>query len=244
MTRFLSTFLIALFMMAPSAQAQDFTDAQREEINKMIAEYLLNNGEQVLESVNRYQGQLEEEQREESSVKAKEFLDTLDEKNNLPMAGNPDGDITIVEFFDYNCGYCRKALDEIQTVLKDDDEVKVIFMDMPILGPSSIESAKWSLAAAKQGKYFAYHQELLSHNGQKNDKVYKDLAKKVGLNVKQLEKDKAADEINDMVDANLAASRDLGIRGTPGFIVAGSVYPGYMPADQIKEIIAEARKAE
>lgn len=148
----------------------------------------------------------------------------------------------MVEFFDYNCGYCRKALEEIKIVLKDEKNLKIIFMDMPILGPPSLEAAKWSLAAHKQGKYFEYHQALLEFDGQKNEKTLKKLAKKVGLDVKKLEKEKDSKDIAAILDKNIQQAQNLGIRGTPGFILDGQLYPGFMPAAQIKQYIADARK--
>lgn len=246
MNRFLLTSLSVLAIMGATndTKAQEFTDAQKTEIKKMFDEYLANSGEQVLESVNNYQAELEARDRAEASVKAKKFLETA-ETQNLPMAGNPDGDVTMIEFFDYNCGYCRKALDEIQTVLKSDDNVKVIFMDMPILGPSSLEAAKWSLAAQAQGKYFEYHQAIMDHNGEKTPAVLEKLAKDLDLDIEKLKKDKDSADIAKQIEGQIQQARDLGINGTPGFIVAGEVFPGYIPASQIQEIITKARaKAE
>lgn len=242
MTRFILTVLSFALIMPASALAQEFTDAQKAEINAMMEEYLLNNGEKILESVNKYQAEIQEQDRIEASKKAEGFLKEIKNKNDLPMAGNPKGDVTIVEFFDYNCGYCRQALEELNTVLKDDKNVKVIFMDMPILGPASLEATKWSLAAHNQGKYFEYHSAILNHNGQKDEASLEKLAKKVGLDVKQLKKDKDSKEVQETIDQNLAQANTMGIRGTPGFIIAGQIYPGFVEAEQIKEFLADARK--
>ncbi len=242
MNRFLLTSLSVLAIMGTNteAKAQAFTDEQRAEIKKMFDEYLANSGEQVLQSVNTYQAELEARDRAEASVRAQKFLENI-EKKNLPMAGNPEGDVTMVEFFDYNCGYCRKALEEIQTVLKDDKDVKVIFMDMPILGPSSLEAAKWSLAAQRQGKYFEYHQAIMDHNGDKTPAALEKLAKDLDLDIDKLKKDKDNAEIAKQIEDQVKQAQDLGIRGTPGFIVAGEIFPGYIPASQIQEIITKAR---
>lgn len=237
----MSILSVALF--APTeTRAEKFNDAQKTEINKMFEAYLLSNGELILESVNKYQAKIEEDDRKEASVKAGEFLKILENKKDLPMTGNPKGDVTLVEFFDYNCGYCRKALEEIKTVLKDEKNLKVIFMDMPILGPQSLEAAKWSLAAHKQGKYFEYHQALLEHNGPKNEKSLKKLAKDVGLDVKKLEKDKDDEDIAKLLNDNIRQAKSIGITGTPGFILDGQLYPGFMQATQIQSYIDEARK--
>lgn len=241
MIRLFLAILSILVILPPQANAQDFTDAQKKQINQMIKNYITNNGDTILEGVNKYQAKLQEQDRKEAEENAKTFLDSLKNRTDLPMAGNPDGDITMVEFFDYNCGYCRKALEEIKTVLKDDKNLKVIFMDMPILGPSSMEAAKWSLAANKQGKYFEYHQAIMNHNGPKNDESLEKLAKKIGLDIKKLKKDKDSDGIAETLNNNVAQAQTIGIRGTPGFIIAGEVSPGFIPASRIKNIIEEAR---
>ena len=236
----LSFCFVSIF--APThAQAQEFNEAQKAEIRKMFDEFLAESGERILGSVNSYQVKIEEENQREANEKAQSFVKSLDSRKDLPMTGNKDGSITMVEFFDYNCGYCRKALEEIQTVLKDDKDLRVIFMDMPILGPASLEASKWSLAANKQGKYFEFHQALLEHNGQKNEEVFESIAKDLGLDVKQLKKDKDNKDIAETLTQQTNSAQEIGIRGTPGFILAGEIFPGYMPASQIKEIIAKAR---
>ena len=246
MKKLIITFLaLAVFVMPQgyikTSQAQEFTDEQKVQFEKMMKNYLLNNGELILESVNKYQADLQEKDRAEAAVKAKVFMTEIT-KQDLPYAGNEKGDVTLVEFFDYNCGYCRKALTEIQKVLKDDKNIKVIFMDMPILGPQSLEASKWSLAAHRQGKYFEYHQEIMDHNGPKDDKNLERLAEKVGLDIKKLKQDKDDPKIVKDLETYVTKAQEMGIRGTPGFIIQDQIFPGYIPADQIKEVIAKARQ--
>lgn len=233
--------IIGLSSLSSPNAAEGFSDAQKAELQIMFKEYILNNGETVIESVEGYQANQEEESRKAASQKAKSFIGDIAGKN-LPMTGNKNGDITLVEFFDYNCGYCRRALDELEKVLEKDDKLKVVFFDMPILGPSSLEVSKWSLAAQKQGKYFEYHKALLNHNGQKTETALEKLAKDAGLDIEQLKKDKDSDEIATTLKNNVEQAQSIGIRGTPGFIINGEVFPGYMPASRIMEIIKDARK--
>lgn len=236
----LSLFSFFIFLSAP-ATAQELTGEQKTEIKKLFDEYLTGSGGQILKAVSDYQAELALKDQEEANKKAAEFSKRLKNNDSLPIAGNAEGDITVVEFFDYNCGYCRRALDELQTVLGEDKNLKVVFMDMPILGPSSQLASKWSLAAQKQDKYFEYHQALLNHSGQKDEKSLEKIAKTVGLDIKKLKKDAKSDEIAKIIDENLAEAQALNIRGTPGFVIAGQIYPGFMPADQIKEILKEKR---
>ncbi len=242
MIRLTLALFSALLLFPTQASAQNLTDAQKTEINEIIKSYITNNGEVILSGVNKYQAELEEHDRKESEEKAKSFLKDMNNKKDLPMAGNPKGDVTMIEFFDYNCGYCRKALEEIKIVLKDDKNLKVIFMDMPILGAPSLEAAKWSLAANKQGKYFEYHQAILNHNGQKNEAALIKLAKEVGLDVEKLKKDKDGEDISKILNDNIEQAQSIGIRGTPGFIIDGQLSPGFVPAGEIKKILIEARK--
>ncbi len=240
MIRLLPCLILMMFFI-PTANAQEFTDAQKNQIQKMFEEYLLENGSTVIESVEKYQNEQEAQSRKLSEVKAKEFLKSLDGGKDLPMTGNKDGDITLVEFFDYNCGYCGRALEEIVTVLENDKNLKVIFLDMPILSPDSLETSKWSLAAHQQGKYFEFHQAIFDHKGQKNEKVFEKLAKDLGLDVEKLKKDKNSPDIEATLKNNVAKAQEMNIRGTPGFIINGQIFPGYMQAERITEILKEAR---
>lgn len=225
-----------------SAQAEEFTDSQKKELQVIMEKFLLENGDMILKSVNNYQAKIDEQDRKEAEAKAKVYMEKLATLKDLPMVGNPDGDVTMVEYFDYNCGYCRKALEEIQKVLKDDKNLKVIFMDMPILGPQSLEAAKWSLAAQRQGKYFEFHQEVLEHKGPKTPEELEKLAKKVGLDVGRLKKDKADPKIEEALNKNIQTARSMGMSGTPGFIIDGDISPGFIPAERIREIVKEARE--
>lgn len=224
-----------------SAHAEEFTDAQKKELEVLMEKFLMSNGNTILKAVNQYQAEIEEQDRKEAEARAKVYMEKLAKMDNLPMAGNPDGDVTMVEYFDYNCGYCRKALEEIQKVLKEDKNLKVIFMDMPILGPQSLEASKWSLAAQRQGKYFEFHQKVLEHKGPKTTEELTKLAEKVGLDVERLKKDKEDPEIAKTLNENTQTARSLGMTGTPGFIIDGDISPGYIPAERIKEIVKEVR---
>ena len=244
MTRILTILTLAILIIPASASAQEFTAEQQAKIQQMFKNYLLENGEVILESVNNYQGELVEKEQANANKKAAGYVDSLSARKDLATAGNPKGDITIVEFFDYNCGYCSRALNEIKTVLKDDENVKVIFMDMPILGAPSLEASKWSLAAQNQNKYWEYHQRIMDHKGQKDESALEKIAKEIGLDVKKLKKDKDSEEIENRLQQNIQEAQEMNIRGTPGFIIEGDITPGYIPAAEIKRIIGEKRKAK
>lgn len=244
MKKLLLTSAIALSALTfgTAVQAEDgFTDTQKAEIEKMFDAYILDNGDKIMEAIQKSQIEAQARQLEEAKENISNAADYL-YNSGSPSFGPEDADVTIVEFFDYNCGYCRKALDEIQTVMDDDKKVRVVFKEMPILSPASREAAQWALAADKQDKYFEYHVALMEHNGAKSPSVYKKIAEDLKLDVKQLEKDKDSAEIAAIIDKNLEMSGKLGVRGTPAFIIDDQFSPGYIPAAQMKRIIETVRE--
>jgi protein-disulfide isomerase len=239
-TRFLSIFALSFLVFTP-AQADKLSAAQKAEIKTLFEQYIMDNGEMIVDSVNLYQTEKEEKDRQAANVKAKSFMEKLEKDGNFPMAGNKKGDITIVEFFDFNCGYCGRALDALIEVLEKDKNIHVIFLDMPILGPQSMEASKWALAAHKQDKYFEFHRQLMNVRGPKNEAAVEKIAKNLELDMKQLRKDKDSKEIANWLNDNVEQASAMNVRGTPGFIIEGKMYPGYMPAERIFEILKEIR---
>jgi len=159
-----------------------------------------------------------------------------------PVGGNPKGNVTIVEFFDYRCPYCKQVLPALQTLLQEDHELRFVYKEFPVLGPASVTAAHAALAAQRQGKYEAFHTAMMAAKGQINeDTIYK-VAGSVGLDVDRLKQDMAAPEIEQELKANLALAEALNIRGTPGFIIGKKIVPGALDLDALKDMIAEARK--
>ncbi len=228
----------------PSAHAAEtaaFTPAQKMELESLIKNYIMAHPETLIESVNKYQASQEEEANKDADAKAREFLASLKDQKDLALVGNPEGDITVVEFYDYNCGYCKKAYEEVIKLLNEDKGVKVVFIDMPILGPSSVEAAKWSLASKKQGKYFEFHKALMAATGERDDEHFRTAAKEAGLDVAKLEKDKADPAIDEEIKSHLSTAHALSIQGTPGFIINEKVFRGYIPYEAIQSTIKDLR---
>jgi len=239
-------FALPLMMTAllmPGAAKAEISPEQKTEIEALMQEYILNNGQLLIESVNKFQMEQEAEANKAADAKAKDLIAAIQADKNLAETGNPKGDVMVVEFFDYNCGYCKKALEEIQQLRQDDKNVRIVFYDMPILGPESVEAARWSLAAKKQGKYFDYHALLMNHAGTKDEAVYKKLAEQVGMDAKKLAADKASPEIEEKIKNNIAMAQGLGVQGTPGFLVNERIFRGYIPYDVLKNTVNEAREA-
>jgi len=147
------------------------------------------------------------------------------------VAGNPNAKITLVEFFDYNCGYCRKAFSKMMTLAAPSSNVRFIFKEFPILSPESEVAAKAAFAAGKQGKYLEFHRAMMSHPGRANEQAIEDVVKQIGLNVDKFHKDLNSPEAAAHVDANLKLGNDLGLDGTPSFIIDGKVIGGWSEKD-------------
>lgn len=242
MKHFVLSALALIMAMPAAAKAEGLTPEQKKEVEAVVKEYLLNHGEDILAGVTAYQAKQEEEANKESVGKAKALQEHLKGDKTTAAVGNPKGDITVVEFFDYNCGYCKKAFTEVQSLLKEDKNVKVVLYDMPILGPSSYEASKWALAAQKQNKYWEFHQAMMEHQGAADEEAFKALAEGAGLDFAKLSKDKDDPAIEETLKKHLETARDLGIQGTPGFLVGSQVFKGYIPYEQMKEAIKRERQ--
>lgn len=158
-----------------------------------------------------------------------------------PVLGNPQGDVAVIEFFDYACPYCKAVEPRIEKLLKDDRKVKLVVKEFPILTPESLIAAKAALASVKQGKYEQYHQAMIGFRGRLTTEVIFDTAKSVGLDVERLRKDMAAPEITDEIIANFNLARALRIFQTPGFIVGGHMLTAPSAEIDFPKTVAAAR---
>lgn len=242
MNRFVLPMMMAALVL-PNAARAEMSAEQKKEVETLVHQYILENGDLLIESVNKYQAKQEEETNKQAGVKAKALLESLKTEKNAAIAGNPNGTITMVEFFDFNCGYCKKAFEEIQKVIKEEKDVKVVLYDMPILGPDSLESSKWALAAKKQNKYFEYHTALMNHQGGKDEATFKKLAEEAGLDADKLAKDKDDPSIEEEIKTHIKTAQELGIQGTPGFLINEKIFRGYIPYDVIQKTLEGERAA-
>ena len=158
------------------------------------------------------------------------------------IIGNPKGDVTVVEFFDYNCGYCKSMVPAITEILDQDDNLRMVMKEFPILGTGSLVAAQAALAAREQGKYAEMHMALISHKGALNRESVESVAKSIGLDVVKLVEDMKNPNINDILSSNMALAQDLGIEGTPALIVGDTLVPGAIGKDRLLNLIADARK--
>jgi protein-disulfide isomerase len=236
---------LGVFQPKPAAETPTgtvFTAAQTEEIGKLSRSYLLEHPETIRDAIQALQAKEEAAKADQQTEAVSQYKDRIFSDADAPVAGNPLGDVTLVEFFDYKCPYCKQVSPALEGLLKDDPKLRIVFKEFPILGDSSMLAARAALAAQKQGKYLAFHQALMTHRGQLDMESITNVATSVELNVEKLIADMNAEDI----EKHIAATRDLaislGIRSTPTFIVGDKVMPGALSIDDLKNLIADARK--
>ncbi|KMO30323.1 DSBA oxidoreductase [Methylobacterium tarhaniae] len=230
---------------APAPAAAPMSDAQRQAIEGVVRDYLLKNPEILQEAMTELEKRQQEAQKVAQASALKETRDTLHNSPHGFVAGNPNGDVTLVEFFDYNCGYCKRALTDIQTLIKGDPKLKVVLRDFPVLGPDSLEASKVALAAKQQlkgDKLFDYHIRLLESRGRVNGERAIAVAKEMGLDVAKLQKDMQAPDIQAALQENVGLGDKLGLSGTPAFIIGDEIIPGAVGVEPIRKTVAGMRQ--
>ena len=229
---------------SPSPAASAFSPEQRKELGALIKEILVNNPEILLEAQNALEAKMDKIQSERMAVAIKEHAGELFRPTGSPIVGNANGDVPVIEFFDYNCGYCKKAFLDLAKLVDKDKKVRVIMKEFPILSKGSEEAAKVALAAKMQGKYWEFHRALLQSQGQANEATSLKVAEKLGLDMARIKKDMASPEVQKEIDATRELATKMGIQGTPHFIVGDRIVPGAPEnlAELLGKHVEEVRK--
>lgn len=244
---FFSLFVVgALFALAgpvSPATAQDgdleFTPEQTRQFEKMMRTFILNNPDLISQALQ--MSQVRQQAIEEQAMRRAITMrkDQLHEDEASPIRGAADAPITIVEFLDYRCGFCKRVHHTVNQLIEDDPRVRVIYKDFPILGPDSVVAAKAALAAQKQGKYFDLQDRFLALKGPLPEARVYAVAEENGLDIDKLKADMALPEIQAIIDRNMALGRGLNIRGTPTFIVGDRLVPGAVDLPRLKQIVEQ-----
>ncbi|MBX3500054.1 MAG: thioredoxin domain-containing protein [Alphaproteobacteria bacterium] len=232
--------ILAALALAPLAQAQSGSD--RAAIEKIIKEYLIKNPEVLVEALQEYERRQGIEKEERAKAALVRFRDELANDALTPVGGNPKGDVTIVEFFDYNCGYCRRAHPTLKSVVAGDGRIRIVHKQFPILSEDSKIAARMALAAHKQGKYFEVHNALMEARGQISAERMAQVIADLKLDAQRLTKDMDDPAITQHIDKAAQLARALGVNGTPAFIIGTQLIPGAVDADTMKAAVAKARK--
>ena len=222
------TFVFSLFKQSFSHELN------KDEINSLINKFILKNPqviEKTLQNLNL-----------ERSKKNFEIALTELRKIPNPKLSSTNSDVTIYEFFDYNCGYCKSVMQNIFNIYKKDKKVEIVFVEYPILSNSSLSAAIASLAARNQKKYFEFHSKLMKHTGKIDDKLLLSFAKDLKIDAKKLKSDYSNEKLMLIINKNREVANKLNLRGTPAFIIGNKIYPGAMSEEDIKKAIVLERK--
>lgn len=211
---------------ASAGAGKVFSSEQKAGIEAVIREYLLANPEILLDVQTKLEAKLEKLQEERMKTAIKSHADQLYHRADAPMAGDPAGDITVVEFFDYNCGFCKRGFPEIAKLIDNDKKVRVVFKELPILSKGSEEASRVALAAKKQGKYWDVHRALLEHRGSVDGESALRIAGKLGLDVEKLKADSESKDVTAEIETVRDLAQKMGINGTPHFLVGDRAIPG------------------
>lgn len=238
----------SFMMTAPQAKAEDaqisdakISDDDRAKIEQVVKELLNREPEIILDAVDNYQARKAREQAEKAKQAIEKHNDFF-KSADVPSIGNPDGDITMVEFFDYHCGYCKRALPDVTTLHKNDPDVHIVFVEFPILSPESELAAKAALGAHQQDKYFAFHQALMETRGKLDEDKIMELAEETGLDTDALAEYIASDDAAAAINKNKQLARSIGVTGTPAFLINDNFMPGAVGLARMTEVIKKERE--
>jgi len=245
--RFLVAACAALLVLAlpHASRAEEFTAPQKSEIERIVREYLVVHPEVLQEAMTELEKRQTAAEAEKHKAAVKDHAQNLFSSPRQVVLGNADGNVTFVEFFDYNCAYCKRAMSDMLTLMKDDPKLKVVLKEFPVLGPGSVEAAQVAVAVRMQDKsgkkYLDFHQRLLGGRGQADKSHALAAAKDAGLNMAQIEKDMASPEVKATLQENFKIAEALGLNGTPSYVIGDEVVIGAVGLPALQEKINTAR---
>jgi len=232
----MAVMLVGMSAATPAAEPE----LPADQIEKIVRDYLLREPEiiyQALEELQRRQTEAAAaRQREAIAANQSELLEAA----HTPVGGNPDGDVTLVEFFDYRCAYCRRVVSSMQALLNEDRNLRVAFKELPVLGPDSVRAARAALASRNQDRYVSFHFVLMAADDLSMAGI-RAAAASAGLDPDQLEADMDSPEVLAAIEANYALANELGIEGTPAFVVGDQLIPGAVDKGRLEQLIRDAR---
>lgn len=233
-----AAFAIASATLPSGARSGSDAPAMFE---RKVRAYLLSNPEVIMEAVATLQRRKEADRIQQQRAAARADRAALHDSGIVPVAGNPEGDVTVVEFFDYRCPYCRRAYQEVKALMASDPKVRVIYREFPVLGPDSVYASRAAVASVFQGKYLAFHDALMTYAGRLDPDAVMEMARKVGLDRARLEADMNKPAVGAVIAEGHALAKRLGINATPTFVIGDALVPGYMDADTLDSFVQKAR---
>jgi len=221
--------------------SQATVPAGEEALQKAIHDYILSHPEVLLQSLRAAKEQQQEQMAAQAKSKIPSLRKELLEDASAPILGNPGGDVTLVEFFDYRCPYCRQVEPFLQTLVKSDPGLRIVEKEFPILGPASVYAARAALAANKQGKYKQFHDAMMAKKANIDEATVLNLAEQAGLDIDRLKADMNRPEVDSEIKRNREIAKELKLNGTPAFIIGTELVPGATDLETLKSMLDDAR---
>ena len=236
--------LIAIAGTRPAAAVDALTPQQKSAVDQAIHDYIESHPEVVLDALRAAQKKLDAEALEEARRVIIEKHDELFADPDDLVQGDPKGDATIVEFFDYRCPYCKEVEPSLEALVKQDPKLRIVYKEFPILGEPSVFATHVALASRRHGKYPEFHRAMMAAKGEIDDDKVMKIAASVGLDPAVIKAELASPEIERIIRANYALGDLLGLQGTPGIVIGDALIPGAVDIDTLRESVAAARKGE
>ncbi len=225
-------------LTAPSYAAE--LDEAR--VKELVFEAIRENPDIIREAIAMLQAAEEAAQAQAAAAALTDQRNLLESDPNAPVLGNPDGDVTVVEFFDYNCGYCRRVFSNVHALVESDPNIRVVMREWPILGEESVFAARASLAARNQGKYEEFHNALMGNRGRANEATVMRVAEELGMDVDKLRQDMDSPEVSAHLQTSQQLTQALGFNGTPAFVFGNELVPGAIELEQMQALVEQARE--
>jgi protein-disulfide isomerase len=237
---------VAASQIAPAAAENHdvLTPEEKRAVERIVRDYILANPEIVLDALKILDSRQRVSKVNQSQQQLAARRDDILSDPGSPVGWNPEGDVTIVEFFDYRCPYCRAVAPRLAQLKKADGRIRYIYKEWPILGPVSRVAARAALAAWKQGRYEEFHEALMTYPGQLTEGGVFKTAERLGLDVDRLRKDMESPEIAQSLARTMELAKALGITGTPTFVIGNELVPGAVSLDQLKAFVKRAREGD
>jgi protein-disulfide isomerase len=242
-----ATIVLLMSALSPATvNAAAFTADQRGEIGEIVREYLLSHPELLQEVMAELEKRQTAAEAEKHRLAIKENRETIFNSPRQINLGNPQGDVTLVEFFDYNCGYCKRAMSDMLELLKTDGKLKFVLKEFPVLGEGSVQAAQVAAGVRMQDvsggkKYLDFHLKLLGGRGQADKTRALAVAKEVGFDVARVEKDMASPEVKAQLEESFRLGDALGLNGTPSYVLGNDVLIGAIGLEALREKVNTAR---
>jgi protein-disulfide isomerase len=231
---------VALLLPPTGVHAEEAGELPAEQIEQIVREYLLREPEVIYEALQELQRRQTAEAESRQQAALADNRELIFDHPADPVGGNPEGDVTLVEFFDYRCAYCRRVVGAIRELVASDPGLRLVFKELPVLGPESVVAARAALASQRQGGYMPFHFALMASTDLSPEGI-RATAAAVGLDPDQLEADMEAPEVQEIIDQNYRLASAVGIEGTPAFVIGDELIPGAVSHDRLVELVEEAR---